>query len=176
MHGTNVKINDKEFLSPKSVKVKAKQHCSGHVKPRTRVQACQVRVSGCLSSAVTGYSGHSIWAPVLRSDWVLRTQYLGACPPQWLGTQDTVSGCLSSAVTGYSGHSIWVPVLCSDWVLRTQYEYYAKPGRTTFVYFNFLSSIIPTWPAYEAGTILQSTDKQKIPTCDKYACDRFVVN
>jgi hypothetical protein len=47
-----------KFLSPKSVKVKAKQHCSGHVKPRTRVQARHVRVSGCLSSTVTGYSGH----------------------------------------------------------------------------------------------------------------------
>ena len=37
-----------------------KQRCTGHVKPRTRVQACHVQVSGCLSSAVTGYSGHSM--------------------------------------------------------------------------------------------------------------------
>ena len=42
MQGTNVKINDTESLSPKFVKVKAEQHCSGHVTPRTRVQACHV--------------------------------------------------------------------------------------------------------------------------------------
>jgi hypothetical protein len=89
----------KESLSPKSVNVKAKQHCSRHVKKKEH--ACQLVTS----------------------------EYLGTC----------------------------------DRVLSTHYEHQATTGQATLVYFNFLPSTIPTWPAYEVGTTLLSTDQQKTP-------------